>query len=217
MPPGRFMKELLVIITAWKLIRRFGGWGLIAIGLVDSLVIPIPGSADALTIILTTHQRALWPYYAAMATIGSVIGGFLTYRIARKGGQESLEKRFSKRKMKRGYAMFEKWGFGSIFIPAMLPPPVPFVPFLLAAGALKYPAKKFVAALILGRSIRFALFAYLASRFGHAISRFFDREYTTILIASIVAAVAIAAGFAVYFIRRRHTTGILRKRWFGAG
>jgi len=198
------MKALLIVLTVWKSLTHLRGPGLIAVGLIDSMVIPLPGSADVLTIILASHQRSLWAYYALMATIGSVIGGYLTYRMARKGGQEAIEKRFSKRKIKRVYRMFEKWGFGSVFIPAMLPPPVPFVPFLVTAGAFNYSPKKFIAALALGRTIRFMLFAYLAARLGGAILRFFDREYRTILLLFIVVAVAIACGFAVYFIRKKH-------------
>ena len=36
----------------------------------------------------------LWLYYAFMATVGSVAGGFGTYRLARKGGKETLARRF---------------------------------------------------------------------------------------------------------------------------
>ena len=36
------------------------------------------------------RSAELWFYYAVMATLGSVLGGFVTYRLARKGGKESL-------------------------------------------------------------------------------------------------------------------------------
>jgi hypothetical protein len=42
---------------------------------------------DVLTIVLSARNPQLWSYYALMATLGSVIGGFVTYRLARKGGE----------------------------------------------------------------------------------------------------------------------------------
>src|SRR5208337_2356493 len=108
----------------------------------------------------------LWLYYAVMATAGSLIGGFVTYRLARKGGKAALERRFSRRKVDKVCAIFERWGFGAIVIPAMLPPPAPMVPFLLAAGAMQYSANKFLVALTLGRIVRYSILAYLVARYG---------------------------------------------------
>ena len=78
-----------------------------------------------------------------MATIGAVLGGYITYGLARKGGKEAMESRLSKKRAAKVYKRFERWGFGAIAIPAILPPPFPFVPFLLAAGAMQYSRKNF--------------------------------------------------------------------------
>ena len=117
-------------------LHHLGGPGLIVLGLIDNSVIPVPGSMDALTIILSANQRKLWPYYALMATIGSVIGGYVTYRISFRQGKSALERRFSRKRINKVTKTFEKWGFGAVLIPAMLPPPAPMVPFLIAAGAM---------------------------------------------------------------------------------
>ena len=74
-------------------------------------MIPLPGSMDVLTIVLAAKQPDWWIYYAIMATIGSVLGNFLTYRLARKGGKETLEKRLSRKNMEKVTAAFERWGF----------------------------------------------------------------------------------------------------------
>src|SRR6202140_2841897 len=130
--------------SALRWLVRLGGPGLILLGLLDNSPIPLPGSMDVATILLAAHNRNMWIYYAMMATAGSVLGGYLTYRMARKGGKETLEKRFSQKKVKRVYAIFERWGFASVAIPALLPPPFPIVPMLLAAGAMQYPTRKFL-------------------------------------------------------------------------
>ncbi len=87
-----------------------------------------------------------------MATVGAVIGGYITYGLARKGGKEAFERKLSKKKAEKVFERFERWGFVAVAVPALLPPPFPIVPFLLAAGAMQYSRKKFVAALALGRA-----------------------------------------------------------------
>jgi membrane protein YqaA with SNARE-associated domain len=151
---------------------QLGGLGLIPLGLLDNSPIPLPGIMDVATILLAAREQKLWLYYAVMATAGSVMGGFVTYRLARKGGKEALERRFTRRKVDRVCAIFERWGFSAIAIPAFLPPPVPMVPFLLAAGAMQYPARKFLVALTLGRISRYMVLGYLAARYGRQIIAF---------------------------------------------
>jgi membrane protein YqaA with SNARE-associated domain len=146
-----------------------GGIGLIPLGLLDASVIPLPGSMDLLTAILAAKDAHIWPYYAAMATIGAVAGGYVTYRLARKGGKEMLSRRLRPKMEKRVYHLFERHGFLSIMIPAMLPPPMPMVPFVLVAGALQYPLKKFLIAMSIGRAVRYTVFAWLAAHYGRHI------------------------------------------------
>ena len=75
-------------VTTWQHLRRLGGPGLVLLGIADNSVVPLTGSMDVLTIWLAARHREPWPYYAAMATIGAVIGGYITYALARKGGKE---------------------------------------------------------------------------------------------------------------------------------
>src|SRR5205085_7096949 len=128
----------IVLFNVWRTLRRLGGLGLIIMGLVDSSVIPTPGGLDALTIVLTAQERDEWIYYAVMATIGSVLGGYISYRLGRKGGEEALKRKLSAKKIEQVNRAFERWGFATIFVPALLPPPAPLGPFLVGAGAMKY-------------------------------------------------------------------------------
>ena len=188
--------------SALRWLVHLGGPGLILLGLADNSPIPLPGSMDAATILLAAHHRNLWVYYAIMATAGAILGGYLTYRMARKGGKETLEKRLSKRKATKVYAIFERWGFAAVAIPAILPPPFPIVPMLLAAGAMQYPARKFLAALALGRGIRYTILAYLGAHYGRNIVRFFALYYWQTL--SVLIAFAVLGGlYGLYEYRRR--------------
>src|ERR1700692_1304753 len=89
-------------------IYHLGGLGFIPLGLLDSSVIPLPGSMDLLTIFLSARHKDLWFYYAVMATVGSVLGGYVTYRLARKGGKATLERKFSPERLEKIYQAFER-------------------------------------------------------------------------------------------------------------
>lgn len=178
---------------------RLGGPGLLLLGLADNSFIPLPGSMDVFTIWLAAYHRDTWFYYAIMATGGALIGGYLTYRIAYKGGKQALEKKFSQQKVQKVFSKFERWGFWAVAIPAILPPPFPIVPALLAAGALQYPRKKFLGALALGRGVRYIILAFLGKEYGTHIVRFFSRYYQPALFTLIgLSVIAGIAGFIEY-------------------
>jgi len=193
------IRQILAIIAP-TLARSFRRWvfhlgalGFIPLGLLDSSVIPIPGSMDVLILVLSARTPNLWLYYALMATIGSVLGGLLTYRLARKGGKETLERKFPARTLEKVYSIFRRWGFGAIVIVALLPPPAPMVAFMLAAGAMQYSVKKFLFALTLGRIVRYSLLALLAARYGRHVLTIISQHGHPVVIAVIAL---IAAGIA---------------------
>lgn len=185
-------------------IYQLGGLGFIPLGLLDNSVIPLPGSMDVLTIFLSARNEQLWLYYALMATVGSVIGGFVTYRLARKGGKVTLARRFPARTLEKSYKIFERWGLGAIAIAALLPPPAPMLPFLVAAGTMQYPVRKFLFALTMGRILRYTLLAFLAARYGRQILAFISRHgHPALFIVVGLIAVAAAVLFLMFVGKRQ--------------
>jgi len=180
---------------------RMGGPGLILLGLADNSIVPLPGSMDVFTIWLAAYHRDIWFYYAIMATAGSLLGGYITYRIAYKGGKQALEKKFSQKKVENAFSKFESWGFWAVAVPAILPPPFPIVPALLAAGAMQYPRKKFLAALALARGLRYTILAFLGMEYGTHIVRFFSRYYQPALFTLI--GFSVIAGIAAFIEYKR--------------
>ena len=189
---------------------HLGGLGLIPLGLLDNSLIPLPGILDVAAIVLSSRQEQFWLYYGLMAAAGSVAGGFLTYRLARKGGKEALDRRFSRRKVDKVCKIFGRWGFAAIAIPAFLPPPVPMVPFVLAAGAMQYPPRKFLAALTLGRTSRYLILAYLAARYGRQIIAFIAVHGHPAAVAIILALMTTATAVFYFWQGNEHEKGLAR-------
>jgi len=184
-------------------ILHLGALGFIPLGLLDASIIPLPGSMDVLTIVLAARRADLWFYYALMATIGSVIGEFVTYRIARRGGKDMLAKRFSQRRLKQVYGAFERWGFGAIAVPALLPPPIPLLPFVLTAGALQYSPYKFTTAIAAGRLARYMILGFLAARYGRGILKYLTSDGHVVVVVVLALLVAAVAVTVVLLTRKR--------------
>lgn len=210
----KIMYSLIAVLAAsaaenspvWKWIHRLGGAGLILLGLADNSVIPLPGSMDVFTILLSAHKREWWPYYGAMATVGSVLGGYITYRLSARGGKETLEKKIGQKRAEKVYRKFEKHGSFWVILGAILPPPFPIVPFLMAAGALQYPAKKFLIALATGRGVRFFAVAYVGHTYGKAIINFLSQYYRPMLYFVIALGALAGIGALLYlkWYRKKH-------------
>lgn len=200
-----YPSSLLAVALIWRWVLRMGGPGLIILGIADNSVVPLTGSMDVLTIWLAASHRDTWPYYAFMAVIGAVLGGYLTYALGRKGGKEALEHKLNKKKAKKVFAKFDRWGFRSVFVGAILPPPFPLVPVLLGAGALQYPRKKFLIALSLGRSVRYLLVAGLGSLYGKQITAFFSRYYKPAVLVLVGLAGLGGILTLIEYLRSRHS------------
>jgi membrane protein YqaA with SNARE-associated domain len=155
----------------------FGTLGLFAVSVIDSSIIPlpVPGSTDLLLILLVAHRGD--PILAAVAaTVGSILGGYLTWATGAKGGEAALHRYLPRRFGRRLSKWVEKSGTVAVTVSALLPPPFPLMPLLLAAGALGVSRKRFLLSFGLARTFRYALVAWLAATYGRAMVRAF-RHY----------------------------------------
>ena len=191
--------RLLATIQEWA--SGFGGVGLFVVAALDSSFLSFPQVNDLLIIYLSTRQPRLMPYYAVMTTAGSLLGCFVLYAFARRGGEMFLRKRFSGRRVESGLALYQRHGLLAVVVPALLPPPVPFKLFVLLAGAAKVSAWKFGAAVAIGRGIRYFGQGYLAVQYGEAAVGLMREHGTSVGLG--LAAVALVAGVAYYFMRGR--------------
>src|ERR1700744_2338685 len=152
----------------------FGTMGLFVVSVIDSSIIPlpVPGSTDLLLILLVVHHAD--PVLAGLAAfVGSIVGGYLTWGAGAKGGEAALHRYLPKRFARRLTGWVESNGTLAVATSALLPPPFPLMPFLLASGALGVSRKKFFIAFGLARAFRYSLVAWLAALYGRAMVRAF--------------------------------------------
>ena len=189
----------------WRWARHLGGPGLVLLGIADNtpFVSAPAGSVDILVIFLAAANRELWGYYGFMATVGEVGGAYLTYRLAAKGGKETLERKVGERRAGRIYKHFEKRGSLTLVAGSLLPPPFPFTSLLVAAGVMQYPRRKFLAAVTVGRALRFFTVAFLGRTYGPDVAGLFSRHYQPMLYVALALALASGIGLLVYLGWRR--------------
>jgi membrane protein YqaA with SNARE-associated domain len=179
---------------------HLGAFGLFFVAIIDSSPLPTFGGPDILTAILAGQQSNPWYEYAAVATAGSVIGAYLTFRIARKAGSAYLHSKFGSRKVDSMLHLFKKWGTGALVASTAIPFPFPTSLFFASAGASNYRAGKFLTVVAICRGARYALIAFIADHYGRHFIRVLRHpiEYWGWLLAlAAVILIVIMAGIVV--------------------
>jgi membrane protein YqaA with SNARE-associated domain len=184
----------------YGLALSLGGPGLFVVAFLDSSFISLPQINDLLVILMVVRNKPLMPYYAAMATLGSVAGCYVLYLIARRGGEAFITRRLKPGHMERALALYRRRGVLALMVPAILPPPAPFKLFVLMAGLAEVRPLQFVCSIALARGLRYLVIGALAVRYGDAaleLMRSRGRE-----IAVWVAGIIVVAAFGWWLVRR---------------
>jgi membrane protein YqaA with SNARE-associated domain len=180
--------------------EALGGPGLFLLAFLDSSFLSFPNVVDLLVIADVTRHEARWLYYALMPTLGSMGGCYVLYEFARRGGERFLRRRVHERHLERAMAAYQRHGLLGVLVPAILPPPVPFKVFVLAAGVAKVRPVEFLVAVAIGRGIRYFGEALLALYYGDRAAAYLiahSRE------AALLLAVLVAVGGTIWVLRRR--------------
>ncbi len=171
----------------------YGPFGLFAIALFDSALIPLPGGPDAVLILLSTARPAWVPIYVVAATLGSVIGCLIFYYISRRAGRSAL-KRFSPRKQARVKELIDRYDVLTVLVSSILPPPFPFKIFIATAGVFRFSVIRFALAVAAGRAFRYTLIGYLAARYGEHARELMAQYYPYIGLGLAGLIVAVFVG-----------------------
>jgi membrane protein YqaA with SNARE-associated domain len=176
-----------------------GGPGLFVVAFLDSSFLSLPEINDLLLIWMVTQHKARMPYYAAIATLGSVVGCLVLYYIGR-ASEQWVAKRFSAERLERTMKTFQRYGVMAVLIPSLLPPPAPFKVFVLLAGVAGISVQSFVLAIAAGRGIRYFGEGLLAIWYGDRAIEYIAANGRSIAMG-LVTLLAIA--LAAYVLRNR--------------
>jgi membrane protein YqaA with SNARE-associated domain len=183
--------------------ESLGGPGLFIVALLDSSFLSLPQINDLLVVLMVVRRKARMPYYAAMATLGSIAGCYMVYALAKRGGEAFLSKRLEHGKLNRALALYRKYGLLALVVPALLPPPAPFKLFVVSAGLAGVRPAPFVIAIGLARGVRYFALGLLAVAYGDQALELMATHGRTVAIWAASLIVLGAIGWWLWARRRR--------------
>ena len=191
------------IMPHW--LTHLGLLGLFSVAVIDSSVIPLPlpGSTDLLLLWLVAHSGDPW-ILAPCAIAGSILGGYTTWHIGRRGGEAALRRYVPARLLGRIVGWVERHRLLAIFLPALLPPPIPLLPFALASGALGVSRGRFLVVFGAARSLRYSFIAWLGVTYGRRVVQLFSgdlQKWSTPLLCVFLALLAGGICFGIWKVR----------------
>jgi membrane protein YqaA with SNARE-associated domain len=192
------------LIPHW--LTHMGPFGLFFVAVIDSSIIPLPlpGSTDLLLLWLVAY-RGDPSLLATCAIAGSILGGYTTWHIGRRGGEAALRRYIPARLHGRIVIWVEHHPVLAVFIPALLPPPIPLLPFALASGALGVSRSRFLLVFGLARILRYSFIAWLGLTYGRGIVHQWSgslQKWSTPLLSLFVSLLVFAICLGIWKIRR---------------
>jgi len=191
------------IASIYAFALSIGGPGLFVVAFLDSSFLSLPQINDILVVLMVTEHKEWMAYYAAMATLGSIVGCYVIYALAEKGGEAFLRRKLRPGHLERGLALYRRHGVLALVVPALLPPPAPFKLFVLAAGVAGVRPVPFVLSIALARGARYLALGVLAIYFGDAAVELMRTR--GVEVAAWLAA-AIVGGAVIWWLVRRVRT-----------
>ena len=192
----------------FALVIKFGGIGLLVLSVLDSSFLFVPWGNDLLVIAMTARHPTFpyMVYYAAMSTVGSVLGCLLIDLTLRPLGAKGLERHLSRRRLERIRKKMAQDAGVALAIASLAPPPFPFTAFVMAAAALQYSRKRLLAVVGATRMIRFTLLGALAMRFGERILRWGANPIAQGIMVGLIVFSIVGSVVSVYgWIKRSKT------------
>jgi membrane protein YqaA with SNARE-associated domain len=184
-------------IRVWAVTNAHGPFAvpaLVLLSFTESIFFPIP--TDTLLIPLVIIRARHWFSYAFIAAVASVLGGIAGYAVGFFLFALIGDCIITFYGLESETELVKTWlaehAFWATFISAFTP--IPYKVFTISAGLLNAPFLVFVAASLLGRSLRYVIVAWLAHMCGPVLARLALKHFTvaTITLALIAIFVLIA-------------------------
>jgi membrane protein YqaA with SNARE-associated domain len=201
----RCASEAVTTLSAWIVGFVASPLGVLVLAALDStLLVSLPGGVDAAVVMMAARGRSLAWSSALLATGGSIGGAALTFWMGRKAGGPGLDRYVRPRRLARIKKKVHNSGAAGMAVLDLIPPPFPFTPFILAAGALEVDGATFFGTLTICRLARFGGEALLAALYGPSLLAWFDSDLFHEL---VVAGSVLGVGLTIFSIAKLTTGG----------
>jgi membrane protein DedA with SNARE-associated domain len=142
-------KHLTDVLIAW------GPAGILLLSILDSAGVPVAGVFDALLILIAVERPGAAWLCGGLAVAGSTVGNSLLFWTARRGGRRFMEKTAPEGRASRFREWFVRYGLVTVFVPALVPIPMPLKLFVISAGVLGTAPVQFVSVILAARVLRY--------------------------------------------------------------
>ena len=185
----------LLFVFFWRL----GGPGLLLLGILDSSFLFAPLGNDLLVVAMAAHYHSVsrMLYYAAMSTVGSVLGCLLIDVILRSAGEKGLEHYLPAKRIDYIKSKVNRNAVWALIVASIAPPPFPFTPFIMAAAALQYPRVRLLTVTGAARMVRFTALGTLALIFGRDILKWAQSETVQVALIGLIALSTVGSAISV--------------------
>lgn len=127
---------------------------------------------DVLVILFSAKQPNLAPLWVALAVFGSTIGNIVLFYLSRKGGKRYLKEEAPAGYRRRFREWFNRYGLVTVFIPALIPIPMPMKFFVICSGVLGIRFFYFLFTVVIARILRYSGEAALGVKLGEQSTTF---------------------------------------------
>lgn len=194
------LHHLTDALVAW------GPAGILLLAVLDSSGVPVAGVFDAFLILIAVERPSFAWGSAALAVAGSVIGNVILFQAARRGGRRFMDKAAPEGRAAKFREWFRRYGMVTVFVPALLPIPMPMKLFVISAGVTGTSLREFVTVILAARTLRYFGEAWLGVTLKRESTAFL-KTHAWWFAAGAAALFLSLYGFILLRDRRRRNAG----------
>jgi membrane protein YqaA with SNARE-associated domain len=191
-------RHLTDALVAW------GPAGILLLSIIDSSGVPVAGVFDALLILIAVERPSVAWLCAALAVVGSTVGNIILFSSAHRGGRRFMNKVAPEGRAAKFRVWFMRYGMVTVFVPALIPIPMPLKVFVISAGVVGTSMVEFISVVLVARTLRYFGAAWLGVTLGRESASFL-KTYAWMFALGAVALFLALYGFILLRGRRPNT------------
>lgn len=160
------LHHLTEVLIAW------GPAGILLLSILDSAGVPVAGVFDALLVLVAAERPSAAWLCAGLAVAGSTVGNIGLFTAGKRGGRRFMDKTAPGGRGAKFREWFRHYGMITVFVPALVPIPLPLKLFVISAGVVGTPFRKFLTVVLVGRVARYFALAWLGVALGRGSAGF---------------------------------------------